>query len=370
MSRLGPHRDGLYEALPARILRSTEAGLQALVDAQTRDQILALAEELSVPVHAVCYECRLQRGDRRVDLAVCLLPMRTLGIDDVLGPLGRQHVDELPWRRCVEFLAEWSRPESQHAAHVPFVCVAFDLPVDRTRVPVPGLSLCIDREFFTRLRGLPVAPPAPASMLVALADDCYRRLCGEALPARSLTLLERCLSGDDTIAKHVSFMPSRTPAAFKLDIRVPVDSVAALLHRIHWPGPADRVVARIRELAPRQRDVQLNLVLAPGLDANLEVELLTSAGEAGCEERAAVLQQLVDGDHCDPTKAEALRRSSLHPVRRDPEGLIVARNWYLKVKFCGDRIAEAKAYLGLMPRVWIHPESVVGAHHVLLGNMA
>jgi len=237
-------------------------------------------------------------------------------------------------------------------------------------VPVPGLSLCIDREFFTRLRGLPAAPPPPVSALLALADDCHRRLHGEALPAGSLTLLASCLSGDDVIAKHVSYMPSRAPAAFKLDIRIPVDALAALLHRINWPGPADSVVARIRALAPGQHHVQLNLVLAPRINADLEVELLTCAVEAGSEERAAVLQQLVDSGHCDPTKAEVLRRSSLHPVYRDTEGLIVARNWYLKVKFSGDRIAETKAYMGLMPRVWMHPQSVVDAHKAILGNMA
>jgi hypothetical protein len=370
MSRLGSRRDGLYEALPGQILRSTGDALQALVEPRTRDHILALADELGVPVHAVCYECRLRRGDSRVDVAVCLLPMQILGIDDVLGGLGRRHLAEVPWRRCLEFLAEWSHPASEFTAHIPFVCVAFDLPVDRTAVPVPALSLCIDREFFTRLRGLPTAAPAPMSALLALADYCHRRLCGEALPAGSLTLLKRCLSGDDVIAKHISFMLSRTPVACKLDIRLPVDSLAALLHRIDWPGAADSVVACIRAIAPHQRHVQLNLVLAPGLDANLEVELLTSAGEVRSEERVAVLQQLVDRDHCDPAKAEVLLRSSLVPVQRDPEGLIVARNWYLKVRFCGDRIAETKAYLGLLPRVWIDPVTVVGAHEVLRGNMA
>jgi hypothetical protein len=149
-----------------------------------------------------------------------------------------------------------------------------------------------------------------------------------------------------------------------------VDSLAALLQRIDWPGPADDVVARIRALAPRQRHVQLNLVLAPGLDGRLEVELLTSAAEASSEERAAVLQQLVDSGHCDPAKADALRRCSLHPVYRDPDGLIVARNWYLKVKFSGGRLAEAKAYLGLLPRVWGDPRRIVDAREAALGNTA
>src|SRR4029079_1189771 len=105
-----------------------------------------------------------------------------------------------------------------------------------------------------------------------LANDCHRRLRGEALPARSLSLLTRCLAGEGVLAKHVSFMLARTPVAFKLDLRISVDHLAALLRRIEWPGPVDGALARIRTLAPRQQHIQLNLVLAPGLDTSLEVE--------------------------------------------------------------------------------------------------
>src|SRR5947207_2322151 len=137
MFRLGPHREGLYEALPGRILRSTGASLQALIDARVRDRIVALADELGVPVHAVCYECRLRRGDGRVDVAVCLLPMRTLCVYDVLGLLGQRHFALPAWRRCLEFLAAWSHPASEYAAQIPFICVAFDLPADHAGIPVP-----------------------------------------------------------------------------------------------------------------------------------------------------------------------------------------------------------------------------------------
>jgi hypothetical protein len=363
----------LYEALPGRILRSTDATLDALVDAQARHRILSLVDELGVPVHAVCYECRLRSGDGRVDVAVCLIPAQPMAIEHVLGSLGRRHLADPSWRRCLEFLSEWSHPASSYAAQIPFACVAFDLPVGQPAVPVPGLSLCIDREFFTRLRGLPAGPPAPVSALVALADDCHRRVRGAPMPAEPLELLERCVSGKDVIAKHVSFMLSRAPAAFKLDIRIPVSSLAALLRRIDWPGPADSVVARIQALAPRQNHVQVNLVLGAlgsGLGASLEVELLATAAECGNEERAAILRQLVDGGHCDVAKAEVLLRSSLDPVHRAHDGLIVARNWYLKVKFDEDRIAEAKAYLGVLPRVWARAQRAVDVDDAPRGKLA
>jgi hypothetical protein len=101
---------------------------------------------------------------------------------------------------------------------------------------------------------------------------------------------------------------------------------------------------------PWSGNLQLNLVLHPELRPSLEVELLAGRGEVSTHDRLAVLQRLVDAGHCDPAKAETLRDAWLHPVIRD-QGVIVARSWYLKVRFDEDRIAEAKGYLGLMPRV-------------------
>lgn len=353
MSPLRPHRDGLFEAPPASILRSVDHdGLQALVDAEARARVLAVMDELSVPVQTVCYECRLSSRDARVDVAVCLFAMRAAEAESVLGRLGRQHRGEPSWRRCLEFLAEWSSPGSSFAPQIPFVCVAFDLPGDPAAVPAPGVSLCVDRDFFARQFGLPAAPPASVSEILALAEATCGRLCGEALPAACRILLERCLAGDEgVIAKHFSFMVSRAPATFKLDIRLPVEGVAPLLRRIGWPGAVPEVVARIRELMPWRGQVQLNLVLHPALGSSLEVELLTGRGEVAASDRMALLHKLVDAGHCDPAKAEALSDAWARPVSRDRDGLIVARSWYLKVRFEGDGIAEAKAYLGLMPRV-------------------
>jgi hypothetical protein len=359
MSR-GLRRNGLFEALPGRVLRAVDhAALEPLIGDAARAHLLSVMDELDAPVQTVCYEARLGRGDPRVDIAVVLLPMRTAAVEDVLGMLGRRHLGDPAWRRCLGFLAEWSHPASPFAAHIPFACVAFDLPGDRAPVPVPGVSLCIDREFFTRQRGLQAAAPPPAAELMALVDACHGRLRGAPLASGARPMLERCLSsGDGAIPKHVSFMLSRTPPTCKLDLRVPVDGVAALLRRIEWPGPIPGVVTRIRELAPSLREVQLNLVLRPELDASLEVELLVGMREGGTEERDEMLRQLIGGGHCDAAKAEVLRRAWARPVSRDRGGVIVARIWYLKVRFDGDRIAETKAYLGLMPRVFCDPRTV------------
>ena len=133
-------------------------------------------------------------------------------------------------------------------------------------------------------------------------------------------------------------------------MRLPVDGVAPLLQRIGWPGAVPETVAGIRAVMPWHGHVQLNLVLHPALGSSLEVELLTGRGEADAGHRAGLLDKLVAEGHCDPAKAEVLRDAWLRPVSADG-GTIVARSWYVKLRFESGRIAEGKAYLGLMPRM-------------------
>lgn len=307
--------------------------------------------ELDVPVDTVCYECRLTPGDVRVDVAVGLVAMRPAGVGDVLGRLGRRHVADAAWERCLAFLADWSAPSSRFALPVPFVCVAFDQPGDPTALPAPAVSLCVDRDFFARQLGLPTPPPPPAAELVAVAAACHDHLRGEPLPASCRGLIEATLAVDGVAARHISLMVSRTPATFKLDVRLPADRVAPLLRAIGWPGDVRHAVDGVRAVMPWPGHLQLNLVLHPALGASLEVELLTGRGEARREDRLALLDRLVAARVCDAAKAAALRDAWLDPVSTGRDGTVVARSWYVKVRFEGDRIAEGKAYLGLMPRM-------------------
>lgn len=354
MPRPPEHRPGPWPGSfepPARVLDAVDhERLRALVDAGAQARCGAVMAELDVPVHTVCYECRLTPGDPRVDVAVGLVAMRPVGADDVLGGLGHRRGADAAWRRCLAFLAAWSGPGSRFALPVPFVCVAFDQPGDPAVLPAPALSLCIDRDFFARQLGLPTPQPPPAAELVALAAACHEQLRGEPVPAACRDLLAATLAVDGVTARHISLMVSRTPATFKLDVRLAADRVAPLLRAIGWPGDVRRAVDGIRAVMPWPGELQLNLVLHPALGANLEVELLTGRGDAGREDRLAVIDRLVAAGACDAAKAAALRDAWLDPVSPGRDGTIVARSWYVKVRFEGDRIAEAKAYLGLMPR--------------------
>src|SRR5262249_39487250 len=160
--------------------------------------------------------------DSRVDVAVCLPAMRPAGPDGVLGRLGRRHLGDTTWRRCLAFLADWSTPGSLLVPAIPFVCVAFDRPDDPATLPAPAISVCVDPAFLARQPGLPTPPPPTAAEIAELAAACYERLRGDPLPASCRGLLDACL-GDGVTARHVSLMVSRTPAAFKLDVRLSVD---------------------------------------------------------------------------------------------------------------------------------------------------
>ena len=349
MSRPAP-RSGLFEALPARVLDAVDhSRLRALIDHDAQARCLAVVREIDVPVHTVGYECRLAPGDARVDVGIGLVAMRPASADSALGRLGRRRGGDPAWQRCLAFLADWSRPCPELVPAIPFVCVAFDRPGDPAALPAPAISLCVDPDFFARRLGLPTPPPASADEIAALAARCHQRLRGEPLPAACRRLIESCVR-DGAIARHISLMVSRTPATFKLDVRLPIDAVAPLLQRIGWPGSVPDAVAGIRAVMPWRGHVQLNLVLHPALGSRLEVELLTDRGEASAGDRSRLLDALVAAGHCDPAKAAALCDASARPVS-DGGGAIVARGWYVKVRLDGGRIAEAKAYLGLMSRV-------------------
>jgi hypothetical protein len=354
MSRPAP-RSGLFEALPARVLEAVDhSRLRALIDRDAQARCLAVVREIDVPVHTVGYECRLAPGDARVDVGIGLVTMRPA--DSALGRLGRRRGGDPAWQRCLAFLADWSRPCPELVPAIPFVCLAFDRPDDPATQPAPAISLCVDPDFFARRLGLPMPSPASADEIAALAGRCHQRLRGEPLPAACRRLLDACVR-DGTMARHISLMVSRTPATFKLDLRMPIDAVAPLLHRIGWPGSVPDAVAGIRAVMPWRGHVQLNLVLHPALGTRLEVELLTDRGEATAGDRSRLLDRLVAAGHCDPAKAAALSDAWARPVS-DCDGAIVARSWYIKVQLDGGRITEAKAYLGLMSRV-LRPRAAV-----------
>jgi len=331
--------------------------LAPLVDAATQEQLLELVRDFPVPVQTVCYECRLREDDDRVDLALCMLPPHAgqENFTGALDELAASRSGDPHWRRTVRFLQNWAAMASGYRPEFPLVWLAFDLDKDMRTLPVPCPAPCVDQDFFTRRLGVTVASPSAPDMAV-VASTCHQALLERPLTDDVRRLFLRCLSveGVNVHAKHFSFMLSRQPATFKLDVQVPVEQIATFLRAIEWPGPAVEIEARIRHYMPWPGHVQLNLVLSPRLTAPLEVEFLSGGQEIAPEERLAFVGRLVETRLCSVEKARVLRNTWERRLLEAPGACEsdIALNWYVKIRFQEDVATEAKAYVGLMPRLW------------------
>ena len=128
--------------------------------------------------------------------------------------------------------------------------------------------------------------------------------------------------------------------------RLPAAALEGFLERIDWPADRAPIAARIREFAPSQRELQLNLVLEPELRPPLEVELFTDPTQAPNLERDALLDRLVAAGICCARKADVLRRVPMSRAPDDAAGV----SWYLKLRMHADGSCSAKAYVGITPR--------------------
>jgi hypothetical protein len=325
---------------------------------------------LLIPVQTACYECRLGEHDDRVDLALCMLPPRAEDARflTALDALAESRGGDPHWLATIEFLRKWAARAPGYRPEFPLVWLAFDLEKGMLALPSPCPAPCVDADFFTRRLGLTSEPPPPSEM-AALADTCHEAFLGQPMADDVRRRFLGCLSveGLNVGAKHFSFMLSRQPPTFKLDVQVPVDQVAAFLRAIAWPGPAAEIEARIRFYMPWQGHVQLNLVISPSLTGPLEVELLSGGQEVAASDRVAFVERLVDTSLCSPEKGRILqdlwRRRLLEASDRCESD--IALNWYVKIRFQGDVATEAKAYVGLMPRPQRDRFGPRGSHDLL-----
>lgn len=330
--------------------------LAPLVGVEAQKNILELGRGLALPVQTACYECRLAEHDDRVDLALCILPPYAdpKRFAKALAELIESHRGHREWERTASFLEKWASQAPGYRPEFPFVWLAFDLEEHLRALPVPCPAPCVDPDFFARRLGATLAPRS-ASELETMADTCHQAFVERPLSGDVRDRFLRCLSvpGVNVQAKHFSFMLSRRPNTFKLDVQLPVDQIAQYLHGIGWPGPAREIEARIRHYMPWPGNVQLNLVLSPNLTGPLEVEFLSGGQDITPSERFGFLRRLVETSLCSPEKAGVLRDTwerRLLPASDTCENAI-AVNWYVKIRFQEDVATEAKAYVGLMPRL-------------------
>lgn len=335
---------------PSRIMRCVAArDLQPLINLEAWNRIASVAEEFAAPVHTVCFECRLSKQDDAVDFAVSLFP----GVDTEHVALQLQKLRERDpaWDLACEFLEGWHSLKSGRSREIPFVCVAFDLAGPTLgALPLPCLSFCVDPHFFARRLGMPAPAMTPASLLT-LASDCYREVSGRALLQTARNTLQLYLDAHLVAEpKHLSIMLSRTDAPLKLDVRLRLEQLEYFLAAIHWPASAGQLAKCARQFVPRDSRVQLNLLVHPAMPSKLELEVFVD-GDGTLDRRLVFLDELVRQGVADASKVEVLRLISEHPTSADVDGQTFGRTWYAKLRFEGASVEDAKAYVGVMPRI-------------------
>lgn len=305
-----------------------------------------LAAELDISTPSICYECYLAEDNPRVDLAFPLFP----GFD-AHGSTAKDAISSPALSPCLPFLKAWQRPGSTLWPRIPFVWLAFDLDEPREVLPVPSLGLCVEQDFLFRRMGMDVPPRA--SDVKGLASRCFAELLDATPPQALQRRLQTCEDAAAAIGvrpKHVSIMFSREPQSFKLDVELPLERVGGFLRALGYDGHAQRAQRAISSLMGwTPKFVQLNLALHPELSPRLEVELLTLPNEASPERRRDLLQRLGAMGLVANDKAMALQDMARHPHVHEG-GHLLARSWYLKVRFSEDGPSEAKAYVGMMRR--------------------
>lgn len=114
------------------------------------------------------------------------------------------------------------------------------------------------------------------------------------------------------------------------------------------------IEARIRHFMFWEGLVQLNLVLSPHLTAPLEVEFMSGGQTVAPADRLAFLDRMVVAGLCSAGKGRVLREIWQQRLLRAADACEsdIALNWYVKIRFEEDVATEAKAYVGLMPRLW------------------
>lgn len=331
------------------------ADFEPLVTAGALERLSRVAEAFPLEAHTVCFETRLAADDSRVDLAFAVLRDRSV-------PRSMSRLDTREsagsWARFAAFLHSWVEPESKLGWQIPFLCVAFDLEAsfepERVALPAPCVSLCVDPGFFLKRMGDP-APSATADEVVGLAADCQLLLTGQDLRPADRARLRRLLAPTGVEAKHVSLMLSRPGAPLKVDLRLPLDALPSYLQAVGWPADADAIARRLRQLVPWGGHVQLNLWADPAAAPTLDVEIFAGNPEATPEDRARFLEALVGAGLAAAPKARVLSGISGRSLH-EGGGLTVAKNWYVKLRFLGEEVSDAKAYLALMPRPFLRRE--------------
>jgi hypothetical protein len=314
-----------------------------------RLRIQRLAERLPPAFGWGLFECRLGRGEPRVDFLVCA-SSRDGGREALRAAFKRKDkTANAAIEPALDFVKAWSREGSELYRGVPLIWLEYDLPPDQD--PRPIVFPCIDPTYQS---SRPVAALTPAELRI-VAARALRLVLGREVSAAVLDTLVRCAellpAGKKILA--LAALPRRGPEDVRIYVSLRPAEVWPWLQAIGWPGPARLIDRGLKVVGSDTQLLGIHVDIAEGVGPYFAAELYAGPSPAATAAGNRLLERLIRNGACDPDKGEAVARWT-GDTKVDLPGaewrISVNRQFYLKVVPRLKGPHEAKAYLGFHPR--------------------
>ncbi|HET7552762.1 MAG TPA: hypothetical protein VFK04_15825 [Gemmatimonadaceae bacterium] len=301
-------------------------------------------------------ECRLRRGESRVDLIV---RVDQRGRDILTGDnpvLGLAAIFERHpvWRSIRALARAWSDPSSPLYRGVERIWLEFDVHASRDttcrELPVPGVFIEFAREVYAQHRRedrlvvtmAALRPFMPEWMTPAMSRNLRR--CWELLPSSAAI-------------PYVGQFPARGSAAVRVSVAGLSDAeLPAYLRALRWPGSHRDLTGAIAAFRPptpvplpRMGIVNLDVDDELGAGVGIEYVLSHAAQLRGSILEREILDHLVRVGFCSAAKSDALLAWPATSLQVMPHELWRSRACrrvnHLKLSLTDAGSVEVKAYL-------------------------
>lgn len=262
------------------------------------------------------------------------------------------------WKYLFRFLRNWDLFIGARIIRVPHIWLAFDYDHPSESFTPPNLHFCIDKRFTERN-----ARPDYRNILSRRQfDRILRTFSGDIYPAiapSSLKMIRHCFTaleeGGEVL--HLSFMQSRTPPVFKLNVTMPRNSLSRRLGAMNWNGNIKAVEKLCGQFVPKCKRIKANICIEETIRNRLELELEYNNPLEHNADRDRMLAELLSGGYISPQQHQALSswagrtRYTVHGYETPVSG----ERW-LDVKLSLDENGNltVKPYLGFASAPKIH----------------
>jgi hypothetical protein len=330
----------------------------ALVSQEADARLMRVGASLPAALTSWIYlECRLRRGEQRVDLIVRVDQRgRDILTGDnpvlALGAGGQRHPT---WRRIRALARAWSDPSSVLYRGVERVWLELDLHpwcdmLAPGELPVPGVFVEFSREVYAQHRREDRLGVAMAALSLSAPDWLS--------PAVSRNL-RRCwdLLPSGATIPYVGLFPARGSQAVRVSVAGLSDAdLPAFLRALRWPGSLKDLTHAISAFlpfarAPRPRMAIVNLDVGAEMASGVGIEYLLSHASQlrGSILERELLDHLVRIGLCSAAKRDALHAWPGTSLQEMPHELWRSRVYrrvnHLKLSFAKAGSLEVKAYL-------------------------